>query len=107
MKKLVGRTNDVAVLANDKKVPGLTFYYVTKSVIDDTANIKEFIVEQLAVDEFKVTYTADQIIGSGKEKAIKEALEKYVGTGLKISIVKVDQLDRGARGKLKQFISHL
>ncbi|ARN78377.1 AMP-binding protein [Nonlabens spongiae] len=107
LKKLVGRTNDVAVLAKDKKVPGLTFYYVTKSVIDDTANIKEFIVEQLAVDEFKVTYTADQIIGSGKEKAIKEALEKYVGTGLKISIVKVDQLDRGARGKLKQFISHL
>ncbi len=107
LKKLVGRTNDVAVLADDKKVPGLTFYYVTKSVIDDTANIKEFIVEQFAVDEFKVTYTADQTLGAEKEKAIKEALEKYVGSGLKISIKKVDLLDRGARGKLKQFISHL
>ncbi len=107
LKKLVGRTNDVAVLADNKKVPGLTFYYVTKSVIDDTANIKEFIVEQLAVNEFKVTYTADQTINSEKEKAIKQALEKYVGSGLHISIEKVDLLDRGARGKLKQFISHL
>ena len=76
-------------------------------MIDDTANIKEFIVEQLAIDEFKVTYTAEQTIGIDKEKAIKEALEKYVGSGLKISIEKVELLDRGARGKLKQFISHL
>jgi len=107
LQKLVGRTNDVAVLKDNKKVPGLTFYYVTKSVIDDTANIKEFIVEQYDPSTFKVSYTATKTIDQDKELAIKKALEKYVGGGLNITIEMVDQLDRGARGKLKQFISHL
>jgi phenylacetate-CoA ligase len=35
LKSLTGRTNDVALLPNGKKVPGLTFYYVTKSIIED------------------------------------------------------------------------
>jgi len=76
-------------------------------VIDDTANIKEFIVEQYDPSTFKVSYTATKTIDQDKELAIKKALEKYVGGGLNITIEMVDQLDRGARGKLKQFISHL
>ena len=35
LKKLIGRTNDVAQLPSGKKAPGLTFYYVTKSVIKE------------------------------------------------------------------------
>jgi phenylacetate-CoA ligase len=107
LQSLVGRTNDVAILENGKKIPGLTFYYVTKSVIDDDGNIKEFIVEQLDHVTFKVTYTSTQPMTADKEQAIKNALEKYVGRGLKIVIERKELLDRGARGKLKQFISHL
>lgn len=107
LQKLVGRTNDVALLENGKKIPGLTFYYVTKSVIDDDGNIKEFIVEQMNLSTFKVTYTSTQPMTSQKEKSITTALEKYVGSGLNILIERTEQLDRGARGKLKQFISHL
>lgn len=107
LKKLVGRTNDVAVLHGNKKVPGLTFYYVTKSVIDDDGSIKEFIVEQMDITTFKVTYTSTQAMSENKKQAIRIALEKYVGSGLNILIERVETLDRGARGKLKQFISHL
>jgi phenylacetate-CoA ligase len=38
LKKLIGRTNDVAILPSGKKAPGLTFYYITKSVIEDDGN---------------------------------------------------------------------
>jgi phenylacetate-CoA ligase len=107
LQKLVGRTNDVALLKNGKKVPGLTFYYVTKSVIDDDGSIKEFIVEQMDVSTFKVTYTSTVAMTDGKQQDIKNALEKYVGSGLTILIERTEQLDRSARGKLKQFISHL
>ncbi len=107
LKKLVGRTNDVAVLENGKKIPGLTFYYVTKSVIDDDGNIKEFIVEQMDVATFKVTYTSTLPMTPQKQESITAALEKYVGSGLNIIIERKEILDRGARGKLKQFISHL
>ena len=36
--ELIGRTNDIARLPGGKTVPGLTFYYVTKSVIEDDGN---------------------------------------------------------------------
>jgi phenylacetate-CoA ligase len=32
------RTNDIAVLPG--KAPGLTFYYITKSIIEDDGNVK-------------------------------------------------------------------
>jgi phenylacetate-CoA ligase len=46
LKKLIGRTNDIAILPSGKKSPGLTFYYVTKSIIEDDGNVKEFVIKQ-------------------------------------------------------------
>jgi phenylacetate-CoA ligase len=43
LKKLIGRTNDVALLPSGTKTPGMTFYYITKSIIDDDGIIKEFV----------------------------------------------------------------
>jgi phenylacetate-CoA ligase len=43
--KIIGRTNDVPFYPG-KKSPGLTFYYVTKSIIEDDGNVKEFIIKQ-------------------------------------------------------------
>jgi phenylacetate-CoA ligase len=40
LKKLIGRTNDIAILPSGKIA--LTFYYVTKSIIEDDGNVKEF-----------------------------------------------------------------
>ena len=40
LKKLIGRTNDIAVLPSGKKAPGLTFYYIMKSMIEDDGNVK-------------------------------------------------------------------
>src|SRR5690606_10593681 len=58
--KLIGRTNDIAKLPSGKTVPGLTFYYVTKSIISNDGNVKEFVIEQISLDTFKIIYVSSQ-----------------------------------------------
>ena len=105
LKRLVGRTNDVAKLPSGKQVPGLTFYYVTKSVIEDDGNVKEFIIEQTAIEQFKITYVADTELTDNETQKIKEAVVTYLEDGLTIKFKKVAILVRANRGKLKQFTS--
>lgn len=103
LKSLIGRTNDVAILPNGKKVPGLTFYYVTKSIIEDNSNVTEFVVVQTKTDVIEITYTSRIPLSEKEEGEIQNALEKYLGTGLNLTLNRVDTLDRSRRGKLKQF----
>ncbi|MEZ4857322.1 MAG: phenylacetate--CoA ligase family protein [Flavobacteriaceae bacterium] len=107
LKKLTGRTNDVAKLPSGKTVPGLTFYYVTKSVIEDDGNVKEFVIEQHAIDSFKIIYTSEKELTSLEIEVIKKALFKYLESDLKLTFERVAVLDRSHRGKLKQFVSLL
>lgn len=100
---LLGRTNDMAHLHGGKKVPGLTFYYVTKAVINDQSPVSEFVVEQHALDRFVIRYVSKRALNSRETDAIKKALEDYVGAGLHVSLVHEAVLDRSKRGKLRQF----
>lgn len=59
LETLIGRTNDIAILPSGKKAAGLTFYYITKSVIEDDGNVKEFVVEQQSLDQFHIRYVSD------------------------------------------------
>jgi len=103
LQKLTGRTNDVAKLPSGKMVPGLTFYYVTKSIIEDAGDVKEFVVKQLSKENFEITYVAEKEIPRGKENEINLAMEKYLEKGLAIRLKRVSILERSKRGKLKQF----
>ena len=58
LQQLIGRTNDIAILPSGKKSPGLTFYYVTKSIIEDDGNVKEFIIKQTKIDTFEIEYVS-------------------------------------------------
>ena len=103
LKKLTGRTNDTAVLPSGKKTAGLTFYYITKSIIDDDANIKEFIIEQINREVFKIYYVSTINLSEKKIKIINYELERYLEKGLTILFERQDQLQRSKNGKLKQF----
>lgn len=107
LKNLIGRTNDVALLPSGKSVPGLTFYYVTKSIIEDDGNVKEFVVVQTEKDTFEIKYTSERMLTSNEEAEIKKALEIYLEPGLNLNLERVISLDRSRRGKLKQFTSVL
>ncbi len=105
LEKLIGRTNDMAILPSGKKAAGLTFYYITKSIIEDDGNVKEFIIEQLKRNTFKIYYVSDNDISPDKMDIIKNEMENYLESGLIILFEKQTTLKRSKSGKLKQFSS--
>ena len=107
LKKLIGRTNDIALLPSGKKSPGLTFYYVTKSIIEDDGNVKEFIIRQTKIDTFEIDYVSENELTAEQIKGIQSAIDKYLEPGLQFSYHRKNSLLRSSRGKLKQFISEL
>ncbi|MFH6945331.1 phenylacetate--CoA ligase family protein [Flavobacterium sp. FlaQc-50] len=107
LKKLVGRTNDVAILPSGKKSPGLTFYYVTKSIIEDDGNVKEFIIKQIQLDTFEIEYISEHELDTHQIQKIEEAISLYLEPNLNFSFIRKTVLERTNRGKLKQFKSCL
>ncbi|MFK8059954.1 MAG: phenylacetate--CoA ligase family protein [Polaribacter sp.] len=107
LEKLEGRREDVIQLPSGKTAPGLTFYYITKSVMEDSGNIKEIKVIQHKIDSFLIEYVADKKLEPTEEIQIKEALENYLEPNLCINFKKLDTLKRTKIGKLKQFTSLL
>ena len=107
LKKLIGRTNDVAILPSGKKSPGLTFYYVTKSFIEDDGNVKEFIIKQTKIDSFEIEYVSETELNLAQIQKIKKAIELYLESGLNFTFTRKLSLERSNRGKLKQFKSML
>ncbi len=105
LKKLIGRTSDVALLPSGKKSPGLTFYYVTKSIIEDDGNVKEFIVRQTKLDSFEIDYVSSVELTSEQIQEIEKAIAKYLEPGLHFTYNRKEVLKRTARGKLKQYQS--
>lgn len=105
LEKLIGRTNDIAILPSGKKAAGLTFYYITKSIIEDNGNVKEFIIEQHKKNTFKVIYVSSSEISEDKKIIIINEMETYLEKGLNINFERKNQLQRSKSGKLKQFSS--
>ncbi|WP_124979059.1 phenylacetate--CoA ligase family protein [Nonlabens xiamenensis] len=107
LKDLQGRTSDIARLPSGKVVPGLTFYYVTKTIINDAADILEFVVVQKQHDHFEFSYVGTSELPSAMKSKIKTAMDQYLEPGLKASFRRLSSMDRSTRGKLKQFTSEV
>ena len=107
LQQLIGRSNDPVQLPSGKTVPGHTFYYVTKSVVEDDGNVKEFVIEQHAVNGFKIVYVAEKTLTETEKIKIEKALATYLEQNLNLEYEKVTTLTRNKSGKLKQFISKL
>ena len=107
LQSLTGRTSDIVKLPSGKYAAGLTFYYITKSVIEKDGNVKEFVIEQHKEDLFKIKYVSSETLAEHKTKDIVKALERYLESGLKIEFEQKEKLKRSKSGKLKQFSSML
>ena len=105
LKKLIGRTNDIALLPSGKKAPGLTFYYVTKSIIEDDGNVKEFVIKQTKIDTFEVEYVSEKKLTENQIQNIEKAIKTYLESGLNFTFIRKEKLERSKSGKLKQFVS--
>jgi phenylacetate-CoA ligase len=100
---LIGRTNEFAILPNGRKVPALTFYYITKTMIQEEFNIKEFVIKQTSVYDFVFEYVADNNLNQNACKKIQLAMDEYLEPGLSPHFIRLPKIERTKAGKLKQF----
>jgi phenylacetate-CoA ligase len=105
LQQLIGRTNDIAILPSGKKSPGLTFYYVTKSIIEDDGNVKEFVIKQTKIDTFDIEYVSQTELNLQQIQKIEAAIALYLEKGLIFTFIRKEKLERSKSGKLKQFVS--
>ncbi len=105
LKKLTGRTNDVALLPSGKKAPGMTFYSITKRLFDDKGNVKEFVIVQTKTDTFEIQYTSERELSTDDKLEISRVFDQFLEPGLLYIFERKDAIDRAKSGKLKQFRS--
>lgn len=105
LEKLLGRTNDVAILPSGKKPSGMTFFSITKALFDDHDKVKEFVITQTKIDTFKIDYTSSSALETNEIAHLKRTLTQFLEPGLHFIFERFETLQRSKSGKLKQFTS--
>jgi phenylacetate-CoA ligase len=101
--ELIGRTNEFAIMPSGKKVPALTFYYITKTMVQAEYGIKEFVIKQISLHDFVFDYVAQDSLSIQACNKIQQAMDRYLEPGLKAHFNKLHSIERTKAGKLKQF----
>jgi len=107
VESLQGRTNDVARLPGGKVVPGLTFYYISRALLESSGVLREFIIRQTAPDTFEFDVVSDRPLEAADIEELKKTAEEYLEPGLNILVHQVEKIERPASGKIKHFYSEL
>jgi phenylacetate-CoA ligase len=107
LEKVSGRINDIIYLPSGKVSPGLTFYYVSKKLLEGGGKIKEFIIRQKRPDLFVIEYTSEFELSRSDMDNCQRAMDIYLEPNLKLEFHKVSDIERGKSGKLKHFFSEL
>lgn len=107
LNRLQGRENDIAILPSGKKSPGLTFYYVSRSLLESSGNLKEFIIRQTKLDEFVFDVVSERPLTERDRTLLQSKLDLYLEPGLKLIINSVPNILRHSSGKIKHFYSEV
>lgn len=103
LKQLYGRLNDTLRLPSGKVVPGFTFYYVTKAMMDRIPGLREYNIKQTAVDTLEFDLVMDSTMDDRSEEELRRLALKYLEPGMKIHFNKVEKIVRTPSGKMKHF----
>ncbi|MCL2073418.1 MAG: hypothetical protein FWH18_05845 [Marinilabiliaceae bacterium] len=101
--EVMGSLNDLAILPSGRKVPGISFYFVAQNLVESSHNIKEFLFRQTKYGFF-FEYVSDKTISNDDLKKINRGVSLHLNEDIKISAIKVEELQRGKNGKFKHFI---
>ena len=107
LNKLIGRTNDIINLPSGKKSPGLTFYYISRSILESYGILKEFIIKQETLDTFVFEIVSSRDLSNSENQTIQDKMDIYLEPGLKIKINRKNMINRPKSGKLKHFYSYI
>ena len=103
--RLEGRTNDFVRLPDGRTMPGLTFYYVSRSLLESAGFINEFIVVQPALDTIRLVIDAKRPLREQEKKLIRKNLDLYLSPEIRLEIEEVEKIQRPGSGKIKHFYS--
>lgn len=103
LQQLYGRLNDTLRLPSGKVIPGFTFYYVTKAMMDRIPGLREYNIKQTAVDTLEFDLVMDSSLDERGEDEIRRLALKYLEPGMKILFHKVEKIVRTPSGKMKHF----
>ena len=104
---LEGRINDTIRLPSGRRAPGLTFYYVSRGLLEKSGVLKEFIIRQTALDEFVFDVVSDAPLSQQDIRTIETKMSQYLEPGLRLRVRRVEAIERPASGKRKHFFSEL
>jgi phenylacetate-CoA ligase len=107
LKKIIGRQNDNIYLPSGKITVGLTFYYVSKRILEKSGLLKEFIVKQKKINHFHFEYIANRELNKSEKQLIQKCMDEYLEPNLTISYQRTNFIKRTKAGKLMNFISEL
>lgn len=107
LEKLLGRENDNIYLPSGKVSPGFTLYYVSRSILESTGVLKEYIIRQTKLDEFIFEVVTNEPLTEYQENDIKKKVEIYLEPGLNLVINRVEKIVRPPSGKIKHFHSEI
>ena len=107
LSKLTGRINDTIMLPSGKKSPGLTFYYISRSILESSGILKEFVIRQVAIDIFIFDIISDRNLTENEIKKIQKKMDIYLEPGLTLKINRLNTIKRPKSGKLKHFYSEI
>jgi phenylacetate-CoA ligase len=107
LKELSGRVNDMIYLPSGKVAAGLTFYYISRSILESLGIIKEFVIRQTTVDTFVFDVVMDRPFSEGETEFLESQMTQYLEPGLNLQINKVEIIMRPKSGKIKHFYSEL
>jgi phenylacetate-CoA ligase len=105
--KLLGRTNDNIILPSGKVSPGLTFYYISRSILESSGVLKEFIIRQTAINTFVFDIICEGELSNQIKSDIIKKAEMYLEPGLNIVLNKTQYIKRPVSGKIKHFYSEI
>lgn len=107
VKQIEGRTNDLIHLPSGRVAAGLTFYYISRSILESSGVLREFIIRQQSLNSFVFDIVSDRKLTGEEEKLIIEKTHLYLEAGLEVKFNYVQKIQRPTSGKIKHFYSEL
>ncbi|MGH9858286.1 MAG: phenylacetate--CoA ligase family protein, partial [Acidobacteriota bacterium] len=107
LKNLLGRVSDTIILPSGKRSPGLTFYYISRSLMEKGGTISEFIIRQKTPSTFEFDYVSAAELDDLQKNQVQEMMDLYLEPGLTAVFIRKSRIERPLSGKIKHFYSEL
>jgi phenylacetate-CoA ligase len=103
LKEIQGRATDFIVAQDGTVLHGLALIYVLR----DLPGIKEFKIIQESLEQTRVQLVKDEAFRPDYEQTIEEEYKKRLGSGVRIDIEYVSQIEPEKSGKFRYVISNV